>query len=80
MSNKIENENIGIADRTNMAFSSSLVTYGRGKGVVVETGMNTEVGKIAKIINNTDNKINKNFAFIFNSFIDLWRQRYGVLV
>lgn len=56
MSNKIENENIGIADRTNMAFSSSLVTYGRGKGVVVETGMNTEVGKIAKIINNTDNE------------------------
>ena len=56
MSNRIENENIGIADRTNMAFSSSLVTYGRGKGVVVETGMNTEVGKIAKIINNTDNE------------------------
>jgi len=36
-----------------MLFSSSLVTYGRGKAVVVETGMNTEVGKIADIINTT---------------------------
>ena len=36
-------------------FSSSLITYGRGKGIVVETGMNTEVGKIAGIINETEN-------------------------
>lgn len=47
-------ENIGIGDRTNMLFSSSLITYGRGKGIVVETGMNTEVGKIAGILNNTE--------------------------
>ena len=37
-----------------MAFSSSLVTYGRGKGIVVETGMTTEVGKIAGMINSTE--------------------------
>ncbi len=48
--NVIEGE-AGIGDRTNMLFSSSLITYGRGKAVVVETGMNTEVGKIANIIN-----------------------------
>ena len=36
-----------------MLFSSSLITYGRGRGIVVETGMNTEVGKIATIINDT---------------------------
>lgn len=50
---KINEEDIGIGDRINMLFSSSLVTYGRGKGIVVETGMNTEVGKIAGMINNT---------------------------
>ena len=37
-----------------MLFSSSLVTYGRGKGIVVETGMTTEVGKIAGMINSTE--------------------------
>lgn len=49
----IEAEKVGIGDRTNMLFSSSLITYGRGKGIVVETGMETEVGKIAGIINET---------------------------
>ena len=55
ISDIIEDENIGIGDRANMLFSSSLITYGRGKGIVVETGMNTEVGKIAGIINETEN-------------------------
>ena len=50
----ISDEKVGIGDRTNMLFSSSLITYGRGKGIVVETGMNTEVGKIASIINDTN--------------------------
>ena len=65
-SNVIEDKNIGIGDRTNMLFSSSLITYGRGKAIVVNTGMNTEVGKIANIINTTidtetplQNKLNK---------------------
>lgn len=47
-------DEVGIGDRTNMLFSSSLITYGRGKGIVVETGMNTEVGKIAEIINSSE--------------------------
>ena len=51
---KIQGEEIGIGDRINMLFSSSLVTYGRGKGIVVETGMTTEVGKIAGMINSTE--------------------------
>ena len=56
MAAKIEDEKIGIGDRVNMLFSSSLITYGRGKAVVVETGMNTEVGKIADIINTAEDQ------------------------
>ncbi len=41
----IEDAEVGLGDRLNMLFSSSLITYGRGKGIVVETGMTTEVGK-----------------------------------
>ena len=50
----IEGNEIGIGDRKNMLFSSSLITYGRGKAIVVETGMNTEVGKIAGMLNETE--------------------------
>ena len=50
----INDEKIGLGDRTNMLFSSSLITYGRGRGIVVATGMNTEVGKIAGMINEVE--------------------------
>ena len=52
--NTLEQEEVDLGDRENMLFSSSLITYGRGKGIVVETGMNTEVGKIAGIINSAE--------------------------
>ncbi|HEY5585409.1 MAG TPA: cation-translocating P-type ATPase [Ruminiclostridium sp.] len=39
-----------IGDKANMAFMSTLTTYGRGEGVVVATAMETEIGKIAKIL------------------------------
>ena len=47
-------DEVGIGDRTNMAFSSTNVTYGRAVGVVTSTGMNTEVGKIANMLANTE--------------------------
>lgn len=43
---------IPIADQHNMAFMSTLSTYGRGLGVVVHTGMKTEIGKIAGLLGN----------------------------
>lgn len=45
---------VPLAERKNMAFSSTNVTYGRGEGVVVATGMQTQVGQIAKMLNRTD--------------------------
>lgn len=50
----LNDEEIGIGDRTNMAYSSSNVTYGRGRGIVVNTGMATEVGKIAHMLATAD--------------------------
>lgn len=46
----IEGE-VALADRTNMVFSGSLVTYGRAQVIVTGTGMNTEIGKIAGLMN-----------------------------
>ncbi len=56
MTEVIADKEIGVGDRTNMLFSSSLITYGRGTAVVVETGMNTEVGKIAEMLNATEDR------------------------
>ena len=50
------NGTVGIGDRKNTVFSSSLVTYGRGKGYVTAIGMETEVGKIAQMINEVQDK------------------------
>ncbi|MCR4911651.1 MAG: cation-translocating P-type ATPase [Bacilli bacterium] len=45
--NTVFSERVAIGDRVNLAFMSTPVSYGRGKGVVCGTGMNTEIGKIA---------------------------------
>lgn len=47
---------IPLGDRVNMVYSGSFVTYGRAKMVVTGTGMNTEIGKIAGLLKNTQEK------------------------
>ncbi len=51
---QLKEKDIPLGDRSNMAFSTSIVTYGRGRGVIVGTGMNTEVGKIAHMLQSTE--------------------------
>ncbi|MES5131207.1 cation-translocating P-type ATPase [Lactobacillus iners] len=50
----VEADDVALGDRINMAYSNTNVTYGRGEGVVVATAMDTEVGKIATMLNNAD--------------------------
>ena len=48
--NALANENAPIAERVNMVFSGCSITYGNAKAIVVNTGMNTEMGKIASLL------------------------------
>lgn len=53
----IEGENVQTADKHNMLFALSTVTYGRGEGVVTATGMNAEIGKIASLLDDGEKSI-----------------------
>lgn len=52
----ITQEDVSLGDRHNMAYMSTIATYGRAKGVVVETGHGTEIGKIATAIQSYDDE------------------------
>lgn len=49
-----EGDEVALGDRIDMAYSNTNVTYGRGEGIVTGTGMTTEVGKIATMLNEAD--------------------------
>ncbi|PRR78337.1 Calcium-transporting ATPase 1 [Clostridium liquoris] len=50
----LDSNGTALGDQKNMAFMSTLATYGRGSGVAVSTGMDTEIGKIAKMLENQE--------------------------
>ena len=63
----VDETSVGIGDRINMVYSSSTVSKGRGTGVVVFTGMYTEIGKIAVSMNGKTRKANRSMS----------RKKYG---
>jgi len=56
MTDAIDRENLGIGDRRNMVFMGTVTTFGRGTAVVTTTGMSTELGKIADMIQTVGNE------------------------
>ena len=51
--NTIIKDKVGLGDRKNMVFATTLVTYGRARAIVTNVGMDTEIGKIATLMNTT---------------------------
>ena len=73
-SEKID-EDVGIGDQKNMVFSGSLVVYGRGTFVVTSTGMNTEMGKVANLLETAENKQTP-----LQQKLDEFSKKLGVLI
>jgi len=56
-SEAILKNDVPLGDRTNLGFMSTVVTYGRGQALVTSVGMNTEIGKIATLLSETEQEV-----------------------
>ncbi|KAI8598819.1 hypothetical protein EDD21DRAFT_381478 [Dissophora ornata] len=82
----IESVDEGLGDRLNMVFASTTIVKGRAKGIVINTGMNTEIGKIATSLMSVDGdeqtplqkRLNKMAYFVFAAAIVLVIIVFGV--
>lgn len=68
-------KDVGIGDQKNMVFSGSLVVYGRGTFVVTSTGMDTEMGKVANLLEDAENKQTP-----LQQKLDEFSKKLGVLI
>lgn len=56
VSRVMEEDNLSLGDQKNIGFMSTMITYGHGVGVVIGTGMSTEIGKIAEMLQSEDDE------------------------
>ncbi len=70
----LEEDDVGVGDQHNMVFSSTAVTQGKGKAIVTATGMHTEVGKIADMIQDSESDMTP-----LQEKLDVLGERLGIL-
>jgi P-type Ca2+ transporter type 2C len=51
---RLEDPNLSVGDRSNLAYAGTMITYGRGRGMAVVTGMGTEFGKVAQMLQSVE--------------------------
>ncbi|MGB9853548.1 MAG: cation-translocating P-type ATPase [Candidatus Bathyarchaeales archaeon] len=68
-------ENTPVSERKNMVFAATYVVYGRGKAVVVATGMNTEFGKVAKMVQTVEKE-----EIPLKAKLDKFSKKLGLIV
>ncbi|MBL7022143.1 HAD-IC family P-type ATPase [Patescibacteria group bacterium] len=66
---------LALADRKNMLYMSTLVSHGLGKAIVIATGINTEIGKIAKLLKETEDE-----ATPLQKKLDKFSRKLGVFI